>query len=406
MGTLFKIAWRNIWRNTRRTVILVLAIGIGLMGIIVTEAFMNGMENNMVQNIIRSSLGHIQIYAKGFDENPVVERSMGDSPELLTILDNHPGIKNYSRRIRAMGLISNPEHSRGVMIVGIEPSREPHITYIEHSIVDGRYLREGDTGRLIVGKKLADEFELELGSKVVLMAQDLEKDIASGAYRVVGIFRTDSSEFDKATVFITLPDARKLLSLSEQISKIVIVVNDLRQLVAVAGGLRTKLEFDLMVHTWEEIEPVLVRIVELYGQFTYIVYLIVFVAMAFGIINTMLMVIFERVREMGVMMALGIRPIQIVLLVILETVCIGIVGLCLGNLLGAFFLGIFHNGMDLSFLAEGMEYWGMSHIIFPSIGLDNLLIANLSTIVTAIIISIYPAIRAARFRPVEALRHH
>lgn len=406
MGTLFKIAWRNIWRNTRRTVILVLAIAIGLMGIIVSEAFMNGMENNMVETIIRSSLGHIQIYAKGFDENPVVENSMSDSPELLSILATHPGIKNYSRRIRVMGLISNPEHSRGVMIVGVEPSREPHITYIKDSIVEGRYLRGEDSGKIIVGKKLADEFELELGSKVVLMAQDLEKDIASGAYRVTGMFRTDSSEFDKAMVFITLPDARKLLSLGERISKIAIIVNDQELLDLVAEGLRTKLESTLEVHTWKEIEPILVRIVELYGQFTYIVYLIVFVAMAFGIINTMLMVIFERVREMGVMMALGIRPIQIVLLVILETVCIGIVGLCVGNLIGFIFLGIFHNGMDLSFLAEGMEYWGMGHIIFPSIGLDDLLIANVSTIVTAILVSIYPAIRAARFRPVEALRHH
>lgn len=406
MGTLFKIAWRNIWRNTRRTVILVLAIGIGLMGIIMTEAFMNGMKNNMVENIIRSSLGHIQIYAKGFKENPVVERSMSDSPELLSILDTHPGINKYSRRIRTMGLISNPEHSRGVMIVGIEPSREPHITYIKDSIVDGSYLRKRDSGKIIVGKKLADEFELELGSKVVLMAQDLEKDIASGAYRVAGIYRTDSGEFDKATVFITLSNARGLLSLGERLSKIVIVVNDLERLDLVAEGLRTKLDSDIEVHTWKEIEPILVRIVELYGQFTYIVYLIVFVAMAFGIINTMLMVIFERVREMGVMMALGTRPFQIVLLVIIETVCIGIVGLCVGDLLGYFFLGIFHNGMDLSFLAEGMEYWGMGHIIFPSLGLNDLLVANVSTLFITILISIYPAIRAARFRPVEALRHH
>ncbi len=406
MRTLFKIAWRNIWRNTRRTVILVLAIGIGLMGIIITEAFTNGIENKMVENVIGSSLGHIQIHAKGFEENPVVERSMSDSPELLRILDTHPGINKYSRRIRAMGLISNPEHSGGVMIVGIAPSRELNITYIKDSIVDGRYLREGDSGRIIVGKKLADEFELELGSKVVLMAQDLEKDIASGAYRVTGIYRTESSEFDRATAFIALSDARELLALGERLSEIAMVVNDLERVDLVAEGLRKKVDSDIEVHTWKEIEPLLVRIVELYGQFTYIVYLIVFVAMAFGIINTMLMVIFERVKEMGVMMALGTRPLQIVLLVILETVCIGILGLCLGDLLGYLFLGIFHNGMDLSFLAEGMEHWGLGHIIFPSFGLNDLLIANVSTLFIAILISIYPAIRAARFRPVEALRHH
>ena len=407
MITLFRIAWRNAFRNKRRTVIIVTAVGIGVFGLLATAALYNGMLDGMISSVIRSQIGHVQVHRAGFNENPVIELSMDPVPELLRWLDDRSDIAAWAPRVRVSGLVTNPEHSTGVQINGVDPSREGGVTIIKESLAEGTYLQE-DRGTVLVGKTLAEDFGLTLGNKVVLMAQDRNQDIGSGAFRVEGIFQTGMSDFDRTQVFITIPAAQELLALGSQISEVVIIASGGERVDTLVGMLRTLLDPERFeVLSWQEVMPILMVMVKLFHQSLYLIYLIIFIAVALGVINTMVMIILERTREFGILLAMGIRPSGVVFMVVLEAIGIGLMALAAGNLIGIVLAWILGSaGIDLSYFSEGMEYWRIGRVIYPRLGLGDLLQVDILTLFIAALVTLYPAFRAARLHPAVALRHH
>ncbi len=402
-----QLAWRNIWRNPRRTVVIMIAVIIGVWSMVFLGALMRGMVDDMIENGIATLTGHIQVHLKGYRSDPVVENSMTDQEILETTIKKlvPPGTQ-WTSRVRVNAIASNARHSDGVTLVGVDPAREARVSFIGRAVNQGRYLRPDDKYGIVVGKALVDRFETKLDRKLVLMSQDTNKEIASRAFRIVGIFRAEMEATERQFVFVTMPAAQKMLKLKKGISEISIILTDHKEVDKVTTNLLAALPSTYEVQTWEELLPFVTAYLKIYDQFVFLWYLVVFIAMGFGIVNTTLMAVFERIREFGLLKSLGMKPWWIIKEVLTESCLLLLIGMAIGNILGLLsVLALSGSGIDLSALAAGMEYFGISRVIYPVIYGKDLTMANLVVFILGLLVSIYPAAKAARFTPVEALAH-
>lgn len=403
---LLKLAWRNIWRNYRRSLIIAAAICVGLAGTVLSQGFMVGMGRQMVENAIGSHIGDLQIHRRGYHINPVITSYIAEPDSVVRVVKDAPGVRAVAPRVLNFGLASSAEASSGVHVVGVDPSLEPDITFISRRIVEGRYLEPGDSLAVVIGRELAEKLQVHPGEKVVLMGQSLGPELGSGAFRVVGLFQTVSSEFDRSTVYIPIGAAQAMFGLGQRISEVVVRVRTQEELAGVQDFLRSRLganRFEVL--SWRDVAPILVKEYEVFIEFMYLFYLIIFIAVAFGVVNTMLMAVFERVQELGVLMAIGARPGLVFRMVLLESTMLGVVGVAIGNVIALPLVAVFGvHGLDLSIFADTLSSMGIGTLIYPTVTATDVIAAAISVIVTAVIAAIYPALKASRLQPVEAIR--
>ncbi|MEJ2164516.1 MAG: ABC transporter permease [Desulfobacterales bacterium] len=403
-----QLAWRNIWRNPRRTAVILTAVIIGVWSMIFLGALMRGIAVGMVKNGIATLTGHIQIHHKGYRDDPAIENSIFNLQVVEKALkDNLSSNALWTSRVRVNAIANNARHSSGVTMVGIDPPAEAKISFIGSAISRGRYLAQGDANGILVGEALLEKFETKIGRKLVLMSQNKEQEIASRAFRIVGVFRAEMQSTEKQFVFVTRSAAQKMLKLGNGISEIAILLSDGYENQDVYKKLKATLpaeQFEVL--SWRELLPFQTAYLKILDGFMWFWFLVVFVAMGFGIVNTTLMAVFERMREFGLMKALGMKPWWILREVLIESFLLLICGLIVGNFFG--FLSIYAlsgSGIDLSALAAGAEYAGMSRIIYPVIAAKDVGVANLTVLLLGLLVSLYPAIKASRFTPVQALAH-
>jgi ABC-type lipoprotein release transport system permease subunit len=402
---LLTIAWRNIWRNRRRSQIVLVSIVVGVAALMFNDGLTVGMIRQMLENSIGSQVSHIQIHAKGFNDNRVIQNYVKNPRLVERILDDAPGIEHWSRRVISFGLLSSAINSSGGLIIGVEGDREKNVTTIKESIIEGSYLT-ASPHEVLIGKKLAEKLKVGLGDKVVGMASALSGDVGSDLFRVVGIFETVSSEFDKTHMFTTLDNAQRMLELEDNVLEYSMVVRDLEMVEETAAELRHKLGADYEVLTYNELLPMLVAQIDMYDQMMYIIYIIIGLAMIFGIVSTMLMSVFERIQEFGVLMAIGMRSSIVFWMVILEAAILGAIGTVVGLALGsAAVLALGSTGIDFSMFAEGLTSYGVGAVIYPRLTATTLVNVAVIIPLTAVLGALYPAIRATRLQPVAAIRY-
>jgi len=402
----FQLGWRNIWRNPRRTAVIMMAIVIGVWSMIFLGALMRGMTDQMVRNGISTLTGHIQLHHKGYRNDPVIENSMTDPRAVESVIKKElPSGVRWSSRVRVNAVVSNARHTAGITFVGIKPSQEAEISFIGTAVTEGRYLKDDDTYGIVVGKALVEKFGTKLGRKMLVMSQGTDKEIASRAFRIIGIFRAEMEATEKQFVFVTMQAAQRMLKMKDGISEISLVLPDPKNVDTIAESLRAVLPaVDYEVQTWRELLPFVTTYLNVYDGFVFIWFIVVFIAMGFGIVNTTLMAVFERIREFGLLKALGMKPWWIVKEVLTESFFLLVIGMIIGNTLS--FLSVFALsgvGIDLSALAAGSEYFGISRVIYPAIHPKDVIMANLVVFILGLIVSVYPAVKAARFTPIEAL---
>ena len=384
------------------------AIIIGVWSMIFLGALMRGISDGMVRNGIATLTGHIQVHHRGYRDDPVIENSITNPVVVETALEKTlPVGAQWTSRIRVNAVASNARHTAGVTFVGIDPIREAKVSFIGKAVTEGRYLKNDDRNGIVAGKALVDKFETKLGRKIIMMSQDTNREVASRAFRIVGIFEAEMQSTEKQFIFVTKSAAQHMLKLKDGISEVSIILPDQEGVEQTADNLRTALpSADYEVQTWRELLPLITATLDIYDGFMYIWFIVVFIAMGFGIVNTTLMAVFERIREFGLFKALGMKPQWIIKEVLAESFFILLIGTAIGNILS--FLSVFAlsgSGIDLSALASGLEFAGMSRIIYPAIYSHDVIIANLVVFILGLLVSVYPAVKAARFTPVEALAH-
>ncbi len=404
------LAWRNIWRNPRRTIVILTAVIIGVWSMVLLGALMRGVAVGMIKNGIATLTGHTQIHHRGYRDDPAIENSItGIQRQNIekALIQSLPQGAQWTSRVRVNAIANNARHSSGVTMVGIDPQAEAKVSFIGTAISEGRYLSSNDLNGILVGQALMNKFETKIGRKLVLMSQDKDQEIASRAFRIVGVFRAEMEATEKHYVFVHQSASQKMLKLGNGISEISILLADGYNNLAAHKDLKSALSPEKFeVHSWRELLPFQTAYLRILDGFMWFWFLVVFVAMGFGIVNTTLMAVFERMREFGLMKALGMKPWWILREVLVESFLLLICGLIVGNFLG--FISVYAlsgSGIDLSALAAGAEYAGMTRIIYPALAIKDVIIANSTVLLLGLIVSLYPAIKASRFTPVEALAH-
>ena len=407
MNLLIRIAWRNLWRNPRRSAILISAIVICIFALLITLSYINGILNQMVKNSVEFHLGEMEIYKKGFydDRDPV--KHITRPEEITAFLETVEGVSAYAPRMEGRGLISSSYSSSGVRIVGIEPGLESAITLVERSVIEGGYLASGGDHGILIGQKMADKLKVKLGGKIVLTVQTVNNELASDAYRVAGIYKTISSDFDKYMVYIPIGSARRLLEIERGVTGIVIRTKgntDLRELQAAInkrfGGIGAE------ALTWEELEPLIAEMVRISKKWNMIFFAAIFIILSIGIINTQNIAVYERMHEIGVVRAMGTKPIFIFSMIMLETLFLAAVGIAVGFLLSyPLILWFSVKGLSLAMFSEGLEMFGLGARIYFDIEFMDVVYSALSILVTAFFGAFIPAVKASRLAPVKAIRY-
>ena len=407
-----QISWRNLWRNPRRTAAVLGAVTTGIWALIFILAFGRGFMVAMIDKAIDTMTGHIQIHAPGFLDQPDLDHSMYQDWDAIdqSLKQTLPQGSQWSDRIRLNTVVTNARHSGGVTLIGSDWETESTMTFLKNANIEGDGLSSDDPFGIVVGRALLEKYETKIGNKLILMAQDTTGEVASQAYRIRGVFDTELESTEKQFAFVTLDSARKFLSLTDQLSEISIRLPETASsddnVKALATLLDTKLGTDIEVKDWLALQPAISGYVEMSDTTNYIIVFVIFIAMGFGLVNTMLMAVHERVREFGLVKALGMHNWRIIRMVLLESTFLFAIGLVLGNLLGLATVWYFAtHGIDLSAFAASAEYMEYSRVIYFSLQWGDFIRSNLLICFLGVAVSLYPAIFAAKFTPIDAMRH-
>ena len=397
------LAWRNLWRNYRRTLIMLAAISVGVWAMIFMAALMRGMTDQMVRNGLQTLPGEVQVHQRDFRSDPSVVNSMAPPAGALLAAMEEPPVTAWAARVRVPAVISSERGSRSITLLGVDPPAERAVGGLPEQILEGRGLESVDDRGLVIGASLARRLETNLGKRVVIMSQDPDNNVVDRGARIVGIYRARLEGNEDRYVYAGRTVVQGLLGIGEAVSELAITGDNYRQAGAWYPRIAAAAGKELEVLPWTELDTFLGSMLAVQDGFTLVFMVVVFLALSFGLVNTLVMAVFERVREIGLMQALGMRPGLILAQIMLESLYLLCLGLLLGNVLAVATIYPLRGGIDISGVAQGMEMMGMSATLYPVLYLTDMLMATAVVVILGLLASLAPAWRASRLDPVAAL---
>lgn len=408
MRLFLRLAWRNIWRHRRRTVIVVLAIGLTLAMMMMYDGLVAGFEDAIYSNAIKVLGGNIQIHAAGYSDKaqqtPLLPLSNDQAAADAAL--KQPLVVAASRRINSGGLATNRKGAFAVAITGIEPQKEQAVNLIAQHVIAGRYLEAEDRNDVFIGKGLADAMAVSVGDQITLGSQDIHKQPIKTVLTVVGIFDIGMPDVEKLTVYVSLAEAQTLYGLNGQSTEVVVYMDGIGHEPAVMNALKPVLPGDEMA-SWQTNYPDLQNAIQTKGAFMNIFSNIIMLVVGIGILNLLLMAVYERTREIGVLGALGLRPGQISVLFVMEGAFMGLVGVAFGVLFGVLInAALGRVGMDFSAFTSMSTYTALiTGKVYSTLGLEKLVPHVLVALFIAILASLYPAVEASQKEPAASLHY-
>ena len=402
-AVLFRLAWRNLWRNHRRTLIMLAAITLGVWAMIFMTALMRGMVSQMVADGISALPGHVQVHHPDYRDDPSIANLIPITDTELSARFEDAGFVKWASRVRVPAVITSEYESRGLTLLGIDPASERDLPFVDYDAVEGRFLSSSDDAGVVIGKKLASTLNTEIGKRVVLMSQDPDNDIADRGFRVVGLFEANVQSFEENYLFAGKATVQKMLRIVDQVSEFAVLGDDYRDVEAEFEKVSQLVDGNVEVKRWFELDPYLGTMLGVMDGFVLVWIVVIFLALSFGLVNTLVMAVFERVREIGLMLALGMKPINILIQIIVESLLLLAIGLAMGSALAWATVQPIKDGIDVSIVGEGMDMWGMSSVLYPELLLSDVVLANVVVLVLGFLASLSPAWRASRYEPIEAI---
>jgi len=400
---ILKIAWKNVWRSRGRSLVVMGAIIVGIWALLCGNGFMNGFMVSYMSDNINHDISNIQIHNPDFKDDFDIKFFIPGGKKKADEVRSWNGVNNATSRTIVNGMVASSRKAAGVQIRGIDIKNEALVTQLDSLIMEGDYFESIKKNPVVIGKKLSEELKVKIRSKIVLTFNDGNGDITSAAFRVVGIVKSSSLKINGQYVFVRQADLLNILTIGNHIHEIAMVTDNQIEEKAIVEKYHDKYPDDL-AETWREIAPELAFMEEMYGRMLYVLLTIIMTALVFGIVNTMLMAILERMRELGMLMAIGMTKIRVFFMVLVETIYLSIVGAPLGLLAGWLTISYYRNvGVDLTNYSEGLEAFGYSSILYPYVEVNTYLVVSIGIVFTAVLGAIYPAWKAIKLNPVEAL---
>ncbi|MBL7923208.1 MAG: ABC transporter permease [Bacteroidia bacterium] len=404
MATLLKIAWRNIWRHKVRSRLIVFSVAFGIWAGLFMQGYVNGMAEGRIRIAIQNELSHLQIHHPAFKKDMEPVFVIHDASGIRTFIEKSPAIKAVTLRHVAKGMVASPVATAGIKINGIIPGQEVNVTAIRDKIIDGDFFPGKSRNEMLMGEKLSRKLKVKTGDKVVITLVDRENNITSGAFRVKGLYRTSNAPYDESNVFVDESTLYPLTTGTPEYNEIAILLKDNKDLAGFASTLKKQYP-GLLVESWRELAPELDLTISTVRQSMVIFMGIIMLALAFGIINTMLMAVLERTRELGMLMALGMTKGRIFLMIFYETILLVFTGTPFGVLAGAMTVYYFNvHGIGLSRWKDVYESFGYSDVVRTSVNKEDYWVIIILVVITALVSSLFPARKAVRLNPAEAIR--
>jgi len=401
---IIKVAWRNIWRHKMRSLVIIASVVVGLWAGLFLMGFYYGTSEQRVNTAISQEISHLQIHNPDFKTDYEVRYVIPGADTLIAEIAGMPEVKSVAGRTITRAMASTASGSSGILLNGVDAVAEDSVTQLRSKVIEGEYLESDKRNRMLVGQKLADKLKLKMGSKAIFTFLDKDQAIISAAFRVEGIYKTQNTPYDEMNVFIRKEELNELIGLPGSSNEIAILLISNKVIQPVYQKLKDE-NADLLVETWREISPEMDLIVSVTDQSMYIFMAIILLALAFGIVNTMLMAVLERTRELGMLMALGMKRSGIFFMILWETIFLVMAGCPFGvlfSIITVYYTGKY--GLDLSVFQDSLASFGYASIIYPKLETYHYVVMLLMVAATAIISSIFPARKALKLEPADAIR--
>lgn len=399
------ISWRNIWRHPARSGVLLGAIIAGMWAGILVSGLTNGMMDQRFNNLIEESMTHVQVHHPEFAVEREPDMYIRESDELIDFLRNLEELQSFTARTLSSGMIQSPQTTAGVEIKGIRVDWEKATTTFHENMTEGEYLDTDTRNALIMGEALVEKLDMEIGNRVVLTFQTADGEMTSAAFNITGLFRSASSQFDEQQVFVRSSDLSELIAGQTVYHEFAMILNDEDSSDVVASKINDQFP-DVKAETWYEISPELRYIADFGNSMTFYVMLVIMLALAFGILNTMLMAIFERMRELGMLMAVGMSKGRVFMMIMLESIMLTCTGAITGMLLAYLSIQWLGNtGIDMAALGgESLSEFGYDTVVYPVITSADFMSIAILVVATVLISAVYPSYKALKIKPADVVR--
>ena len=404
-----KMAWRNIWRNPRRTILTVSAITFASVLLVFMLSFQFGSYETMINTSVKISTGHLQVQAQKYQEKKSIRFVISQPQTIAEIVDQIPEVAAYTFRGQAFSLISSRDRTYGVMVSGIDPPKEAQVSRLKQLVRAGNFLAADDVNQAVVGRLLAKNLRVTIGDELTLLGQGRDGSIAATVVQVKGIFSSGIDDFDRSAMQIPLATFQDTFSMDGSVHEVVVIGKSLSDISAIKAKLKAALSDlnsskPLKTLDWQELMPGLRQAIEMDLVSGLIFYGLLIIVVAFSILNTFLMAIFERTKEFGVMMAIGTSPRRLTKVLLIESMAMTMIGIVAGILLGIGITYYFQvHGIDFSGGSELLSQFGITGRMYPKLSLLSVCSGPFMVLLFTFMAALYPALKIRRLRPVEAM---